>query len=417
MAARAKRKKKILECLSDTSLSSDDEEVQTNFKGKLFNNKYLCLEYLGKGAFCRVLLVYDIMDDDYYALKIYNSRDNEEAYNEINILKKFSSNNIPKFKDLFSYCDKSVCVVIELLGNSINILLEEYDDKLPINIIKKIIKNTLYGLNDLHMKNILHADLKSDNILIKNLSSDNKYLLENFKNIKKKEEYEILISNYLPDNYSDMNKNMKKKHKKKAKNKALDQYIDFLNLNIKIINNQNVNKNQDLNPNDLEFKLIDFGNSILLNEYDYEYNDIYYRNYRSPEIIIGSCLTTKSDIWCLACIIYELLTGELLFNINKNNTETIKNRKHLLEMFKKLGPISKELSISSEKFNELFDKKGRILRHKNYEYIGFEDKIKELDISNEDKENIIDLLKKMLNYNPIERFDAVKCINHDFFIN
>ena len=70
----------------------------------------------------------------------------------------FSSENIPKYIDLFIHTDgdnKYVCTVVELLGDCINVLLEVFDEKIPINIVRKIIKDTLYGLNELHSKNIL----------------------------------------------------------------------------------------------------------------------------------------------------------------------------------------------------------------------------------------------------------------------
>lgn len=420
MAARSKRIKKK-EFISDASLSSDDEEIQESFKGKLFNEKYICLDYLGKGAFCRVLLVYDISLDNYYALKIYNSKDSEEGYTECKILKMFSSEYIPKYLDLFVHSDdgkKYVCTVVELLGDCVNVLLEIFDEKIPINIVRKIIKDTLYGLNELHSKNILHADLKLDNILIKSLPKKIKHLINSFKNINKKEEYELIIKKHLPKNYEDMNKNLKKKHKKKAKSKSLQEYVSFLNLNITILNNQNLgNKSDDLDWNNMDYKLIDFGNSVIINENEYDYDDLYYRNYRSPEIILGYPYTVKSDIWCLGCILYELITGELLFKVNKNNSEIVKNRKHLLEMFKKLGPIPKEIALRSENTADLFDKKGRILRNKDYTFSGIEDNVKNINLEEKEILDLLDLLRNMLEYNPYKRFNTKKCLKHNFFNN
>ena len=43
----------------------------------------------------------------------------------------------------------------------------------------------------------------------------------------------------------------------------------------------------EINWENLDYKLIDFGNSVIINENDYEYDDLYYRNYRSPEIIMS----------------------------------------------------------------------------------------------------------------------------------
>ena len=36
--------------------------------------------------------------------------------------------------------------------------------------------------------------------------------------------------------------------------------------------------------------------------------------YRSPEVVIGAGYTSAADIWSLACTVFELLTGEYLFD-------------------------------------------------------------------------------------------------------
>ena len=36
--------------------------------------------------------------------------------------------------------------------------------------------------------------------------------------------------------------------------------------------------------------------------------------YRCPEVILGAEYDTSADMWSLACIVFELLTGDLLFD-------------------------------------------------------------------------------------------------------
>lgn len=63
--------------------------------------------------------------------------------------------------------------------------------------------------------------------------------------------------------------------------------------------------------------MIDFGGAT--------YNDerhtliINTRQYRAPEVIL-ECLVwnESSDIWCMACIMMELYTGELFFDTHEN---------------------------------------------------------------------------------------------------
>lgn len=43
-------------------------------------------------------------------------------------------------------------------------------------------------------------------------------------------------------------------------------------------------------------------------------NDIQTRQYRSPEAIIGAKWGTPVDMWSAACMFFELLTGDYLFD-------------------------------------------------------------------------------------------------------
>ena len=36
--------------------------------------------------------------------------------------------------------------------------------------------------------------------------------------------------------------------------------------------------------------------------------------YRGPEVILGSKYNTTADLWSLACMTFQMLTGDLLFN-------------------------------------------------------------------------------------------------------
>ncbi|KAJ7112560.1 kinase-like domain-containing protein [Mycena epipterygia] len=62
--------------------------------------------------------------------------------------------------------------------------------------------------------------------------------------------------------------------------------------------------------------------------------------YRCPEAIIGSLVGTGADIWSVACVLFELITGEDLFDVSpaaegKNN--------HLAQMIQLLGEFPKHM--------------------------------------------------------------------------
>ena len=102
-----KRKKEIEEEFdSDGYISSDDEEqLSEKIIGKLIEDKYIILKYLGKGSFSETWMVYNIINGEYYALKIQiDTNDTDEFLSEINylnILKKNDSKNVVSIIDDF----------------------------------------------------------------------------------------------------------------------------------------------------------------------------------------------------------------------------------------------------------------------------------------------------------------------------
>lgn len=59
-------------------------------------------------------------------------------------------------------------------------------------------------------------------------------------------------------------------------------------------------------------KIADLGNACWM---DGEYTHIIQtRQYRSPEVIVGCKWTNEADMWSFSCMIFELLTGEFLFD-------------------------------------------------------------------------------------------------------
>ena len=59
-------------------------------------------------------------------------------------------------------------------------------------------------------------------------------------------------------------------------------------------------------------KIVDLGNACWT--YKHFTDDIQTRQYRAPEVLLGATYEASVDIWSLACIIFELVTGDLLFD-------------------------------------------------------------------------------------------------------
>ncbi|EEQ99046.1 srpk, putative, partial [Perkinsus marinus ATCC 50983] len=62
----------------------------------------------------------------------------------------------------------------------------------------------------------------------------------------------------------------------------------------------------------LRFKIADLGNACWTHKHFS--SDIQTRQYRSPEVIVGAGYDSSADIWSFACMIFELVTGDYLFD-------------------------------------------------------------------------------------------------------
>ena len=62
-----------------------------------------------------------------------------------------------------------------------------------------------------------------------------------------------------------------------------------------------------------EVKVIDFGSSCFTTDQLSSY--VQSRSYRAPEVILGLPYGQKVDVWSLGCILAELLSGYVLFQV------------------------------------------------------------------------------------------------------
>ena len=95
---------------------------------------------------------------------------------------------------------------------------------------------------------------------------------------------------------------------------------------------------------DAEVAVVDLGNACWRHKHFTE--DIQTRQYRSPEVIVGAPYDTSADVWSLACVVFELLTGDLLFDPRAGG-DYDRDEDHLAQMQELLGRYPKKLATAS----------------------------------------------------------------------
>lgn len=109
----------------------------------------------------------------------------------------------------------------------------------------------------------------------------------------------------------------------------------------------------------IKVKIADLGNACWTSQHFT--NDIQTRQYRSPEVILGGDWGCSADIWSTGCLIFELLTGDFLFDPVENPAFS-KSDDHLAQIIELLGPIPDELIRNSHYGRHFFHPDNKTLR-------------------------------------------------------
>ncbi|TBU34891.1 kinase-like protein [Dichomitus squalens] len=111
-------------------------------------------------------------------------------------------------------------------------------------------------------------------------------------------------------------------------------------------------------PLPISIKIADLGNATPTHKHFTE--DIQTRQYRSPEAIVGRTdWGATADIWSVACVVFELLTAEYLFDPQSQGDLFGKDDDHIAQVIELLGEYG-ETKWNGRFSRDLFDSSGSL---------------------------------------------------------
>ncbi|PAA74585.1 hypothetical protein BOX15_Mlig016980g3 [Macrostomum lignano] len=157
-----------------------------------------------------------------------------------------------------------------------------------------------------------------------------------------------------------------------------------------------------------DIRLIDFGSATF--DHEHHSSVVSTRHYRAPEVILDLGWAQPCDVWSIGCILFELYTGFTLF-------QTHEDREHLAMMERVLGHVPYRMTRASRA--GLF-RHGRL----DFDHHGVEGRFvrencrplhRYLRDETVDSRNLLDLMQRMLEFEPEERTTLKVALHHPFF--
>lgn len=270
----------------------------------------------------------------------------------------------------------------------------------------KVFRTTLYPSNEvIAIKSVLQdPKFKNRELQIMKLIHhpnivDLKYFF--YKQTEKQELYLNLVLEYVPETLYQASKTYTLM---KTRMPFLEIKLYFYQI-LRAVNFINMHGicHRDLKPQNLlvnpltnELKLCDFGSAKVLTPSEPNVSYACSRYYRAPELIFGnSYYSTKIDVWAIGCIIGELILGRPLF-IGESSID------QLVEIIKILGTPTRD-DINSMNPNYLEHKFPKIKP------------ITLLKLFKHCPRDLVELLAKLLNYDPNKRIDCMNALLNSYF--
>ncbi|KAG0006750.1 serine/threonine protein kinase, CMGC group [Modicella reniformis] len=358
-----------------------------------------------------------------------------------------------------------VCMVFEVLGENLLSVIKRYRHRgIPVHLVRQIVHQVLMGLDYMHREcGIIHTDLKPENVLVsvdnvedvvKGLIGDLNYsdpatLAQEGRSSRAR----VVESRPLTHgahalqggkalsnsatNPVTPNNTLTRGQRKKIRQKlnmqddtedpdtpsidkpmtttTLERTMSDIKLDTQTestgsTSNDQSTLEQAATPRNITVKIADLGNACW--EDHHFTNDIQTRQYRSPEVILGAKWGSSTDIWSVACMAFELITSDYLFDPQSGSAYN-KDDDHMAQVIELMGQFPKKLALNGKYSQEMFNRKGELRHIHKLRMWPLQDVLHEKYLMPRAEADLLaEFLCKMLALDPAQRATAQEMAQH-----
>ncbi|XP_062872124.1 SRSF protein kinase 3 [Trichomycterus rosablanca] len=167
-----------------------------------------------------------------------------------------------------------------------------------------------------------------------------------------------------------------------------------------------------INAENISVKITDLGNSCWV--YKHFSEEIQTQQYRALEVLLGCEYGTPADIWSVACMAFELATGDSLFEPKAGKNFSVEED-HLAHIIELLGKIPTSVAMLGKYSSDYFNCSGDLHRIPVLRPWGlYEVLIEKYHFLLQEAALFFDFLLRMLDFLPERRATAAQCLQHQW---